>query len=144
MENGHENKLELSNEGVYHLNTMWKWTLFLAIIGFIGVAFIFILAVAIGPIIRTFGGGSSLPYFSSMALGVMYFFIGVIALIPVIFLYLFSTKAKKAIQMNDTYYMDQAFKNLKYHYIVTGVLTIIGIGLYFLLGLAAGLTALFH
>ena len=144
MDNDQEKKLELSNEGVYHLNTTWKWTLFLAIIGFIGVAFIFILAIAIGPIVRAFGGGDSLPYFSSMAIGVMYFFIGVIALVPVIFLYLFSSKAKKAIQLKDTYYMEQAFKNLKYHYIITGVLTIIGIGLYFLVGLAAGLAGGFH
>jgi hypothetical protein len=144
MDNDQEKKLELSNEGVYHLNSTWKWTLFMAIVGFVMVAFIFILAIAIGPIVRAFGGGDSLPYFSSMAIGVMYFFIGVVALVPVIFLYLFSIKAKKAIQLKNTYFMDQAFKNLKYHYIVTSVLTIIGLGIYFLVGLAAGLTALFQ
>jgi hypothetical protein len=144
MDNDQENKLELSNEGVYHLNTTWKWTLFMAIVGFVMVAFIFILAIAIGPILRSYGGSSYVEYLPAMAFGVIYFFIGVVTLIPVLFLFMFSTKAKKAIQLKDTYYMEQAFKNLKYHYIVTGVLTIIGLGIYFLIGLAAGLTTVFH
>ncbi|MEA3478023.1 MAG: hypothetical protein U9R60_07580 [Bacteroidota bacterium] len=137
MENDLEKKLEFGNDSVYHLNTIWKWTLFLSIIGFIGVAFIFFLAIAIGPIIRHYGGAESIPYLPSMAFGVVYFFVGVVALIPVIFLFLFSTKAKKAIQQKDTYNLEQAFKNLKYHFVITGVLTIIGIGIYFLIGVIA-------
>jgi len=142
MENDLEKKLELSNDSVYHLNSIWKWTLFLSIVGFVGVAFIFVLAIAIGPIMRTAGleTGMAIP---GMLLGVAYFFIGVVALIPIIFLYVFSTKAKKAIQLKDGYVLDQAFKNLKYHYIIYGVLTIIAIGLYFLAGVAGVTAALF-
>jgi len=143
MENDIDKKLELSNDSVYHLNSIWKWTLFLSIIGFIGVAIIFILAIAIGPILSAIGYETGM-YLPGMFFGVFYFFAGVIALIPVIFLYLFSTKAKKAIQLNNTYYLDQAFKNLKYHYIIYGVLTIIAIGLYFLAGVAGVTTALIH
>ena len=143
MEINQEKKLELSNDSAYHINTTWKWTLFLSIMGFIFVGFIFILAIAIGPILRTVGAEHNMV-FPGMLAGVAYFFIGIVTLVPVIFLYLFSVKAKKAIQLQDTYYLDQAFKNLKYHYVIYGILTIIGIGIYFLIGLGAGLTAIFN
>lgn len=128
-------ELRIDTAGRVFLKEVAGWTAFLAILGFIGIGFIVIIAlfamimgsyISMGP----FNGGSliSLIY---LAVALFYFF-------PVNYLYRFSSNIKAALKTNDQTGLTKAFEYLKSHYKFIGILTIIIFGMYILvfLGIA--------
>lgn len=106
-----------------------KWTTFLAILGFIGVGFMVLAALAIMTIgsrisMGPMGGGAwiSIIY---LALAAFYFF-------PINYLYKFSSNMKEALRTNNQASLTKSFEYLKSHYKFIGILTIILFGFYIL------------
>ncbi|MDP1993927.1 MAG: hypothetical protein Q8K40_01640 [Ignavibacteria bacterium] len=123
-------KLELNTNGIKQLYMTRKWTLFLSILGFVFIGLTIIIVVVAFLITGTNYSSSN---FSALALlplltiALIYFF-------PIYFLYQFSSYSNKAIKNNDSIQLSKALKYLKNHYQFMGILIIVVIGIYFVLG----------
>ena len=89
-------ELKLTNESLGYLNETRKWTMFFAILGFIGIGFLaiaFIIMAIIGIIGGVMGNMGSAIF---VVLAVVYLIIGVLYFFPVLYLLKFSTNMKTA------------------------------------------------
>ncbi|HEX8060828.1 MAG TPA: hypothetical protein VF473_07825 [Cyclobacteriaceae bacterium] len=132
--------LVINGESVGYLKESGGWARFLAIVGFVCVGFIVIIAFFVGAVFSSLGMGGQL---AGMEFMVGLFYIGMAALwfFPTLFLFRFATNVLEAVQTNDTPALVAALKNLKSWFKFTGILTAIGVGffvLFFIFGLLAG------
>ena len=118
--------LEVTENSKKYLKTTASWTMFMAVLGFIYVAFL----VLGGIITMTMGGFMAstdvMPFpglFSFM--GVFYFLIAIVAVFPALFLLRFSQKTTKALINQDTLVMEDALKNMKAFWKFTGIMIIV-------------------
>lgn len=124
-------ELQVSSAAADFLRTAAKWAMFLAILGFIGIAF-----MILGALTMLAAGGAAAgmdsPYGAGAAMapgimGVMYLVFAVLYIFPVIYLYKFSSNAKEAVNSNNSERLTAALENLKSHYKFVGIATIITI-----------------
>lgn len=111
------------------------WTYILSIIGFIGVGLMFLAGIIFS---ITMGGilgdnpyqnlGIDMSYF-----GIIYIVMGLIYFFPIMYLFNFSRKMKRALSLNNNEDLSAAFSNLKSHYRFLGIFTIVIISLYVLI-----------
>ncbi len=128
----------LVDESVNYLNQTRKWTMFLSVLGFVGIGFL-ILA---GFIMMFMGTAMSQQIPSSVPfnfgyLGVIYLVLGAVYFIPIYYLFTFSNKMRNALYANDMDILTSAFKYLRNYYRFIGVVTIVLISLYILIMIAA-------
>jgi hypothetical protein len=133
--------LELTRASVYNINTIRKWTMFLSVLGFVMIGFVVVFGFSLGFIIEKIGGdtGAPFPYF---IMGFIYLVIGIIYFFPILYLYRFSTHAKKSIEENDSDALTNAFRFLKDHYVYMGILMALATGLYLLSMIVLAIVAL--
>ncbi len=132
--------LTLTQIAIDHLNQTRKWTHFLSIVGFVMCVFIAIMALFIGSITAL------IPDFDNDAFGaigtgmftVIYLVLALICFFLYLYLYRFSKRLKTAINTNNNEALADGFKNLKAHYRLCGILTIVAIGFY-VIALLAGI-----
>lgn len=110
------------------------WTYFLSIIGFIGLGLMIIAGLIFTITMGNMVGdnpyeslGIDVSYF-----GMIYIILGLIYLIPIVYLFNFSRKMKRALSSNSNEDLNAAFSNLKSHYKYLGIFTILIISLYVL------------
>ena len=122
-------KNEVDQQVFTHIHGTRKWTMFLSIAGFVFLGLF--LLVFLGMLVFNkdlSGTGASIAMMVPMiVLLAVYFF-------PIYFLFQFSRLSKRAITENDTAVMSNAFKYLKFHYRYMGILFILIICLYIVLG----------
>lgn len=134
--------LRLTSESIVYLSETRKWTMFFAILGFIGIGFLAIGFIALA-IIGTIGGlmgGMESAVFGVLA--VVYLIIGVLYFFPVLYLLKFSTNMKAALEQTKQSKLTDAFLYLKSHYKFMGIFTIVVFGLYLLAGIIIGIIGL--
>ncbi|QQV03519.1 MULTISPECIES: DUF5362 family protein [Chryseobacterium] len=102
-----------------------KWTAFLAILGFIGIGFFFIA----GLVMLSFSSMSK-SMTGSFVMSIVYLLVAGFYLVPINFLYKFSTNMKNALRNNNQSALANAFEYLKSHYKFIGILTLILISFY--------------
>lgn len=120
------------------LNETRKWTMFIAIIGFVGIGFLVVLAFSVGTIMEM--SQQDMP-FPSYTFTVIYLLLAVLYFFPVLYLYRFSVNIKKAIDDSSSAGLLEAFANLKAHYKFIGILLIVMLTFYvlaFIIGLIGG------
>ena len=122
--------IELTTEAISYLEEIRKWSLFFAVIGFIGIGLMVILGIFIGRIFSNLGYPYANANFPTAFIGVIYIAMAVIYIFPVIYLYKFSISCKQAIRQKDHETMASAFKNLKSHFKYMGILMIIVLSMY--------------
>ena len=130
--------LTITQIAINHLNQTRKWTHFLSIVGFVMCAFIALIALFFGTI------STQIPDFKDFDLGtigtgfitVIYLVVALICFFLYLYLYRFSKRLKTALATNNSEVLEEAFHNLKAHYKLTGILTIVTLGFY-VLGLLA-------
>ena len=127
-----QNILELNGCGIHYITEMRKWTLFLAIVGFIGLGL-----MIIGGFVMVFFSGmlpgeeiGPITVLPLMLIAVIYFF-------PVFYLYQFSSLSKRALLFNDTNLVSEALRYLKMHFKFMGVLVIVLLIIYVIVGIFA-------
>ena len=127
-----DSKLELNKASIHNLNTIRKWTYFLSVLGFIMMGFVVIFGFSIGFIMEKFIGdiGDSYAY---GVMGFVYVVMAVIYFFPILYLYRFSTNARKSLEQNDSDALTSAFRFLKDHYVYMGILLAIASGMYLLM-----------
>ncbi len=127
----------LVDESVNYLNQTRKWTMFLSVLGFVGVGFM----ILIGLVLMFMGPAMSQQIPSSVPfkigyLGIIYLILGAVYFIPIYYLFTFSNKMRNALYANDMDILTSAFKYLRNYYRFIGVLVIVLISLYILIMLA--------
>jgi hypothetical protein len=131
------NHIEINSTGINYLKEMRKWTMFISIIGFIGMGLLFIAGIVV-----LFASGiipdndfNSLSFIPLMIIAIIYFF-------PIYFLYQFSTLSKNALDYHDSGTFSVSVKYLKMHFKFIGVFLIVILFLYLVIGIFAllGLT----
>ncbi|TAL69263.1 MAG: hypothetical protein EPN88_06750 [Bacteroidetes bacterium] len=139
MDNNLENtKIEIDQETLKYLNTIRKWAMFLAIIGFIFLGLILVIAVIAGTFLSAFSSGKLSTGIPGPLLFVPLLLIAVVYFFPVLFLFRFSKHTAHAVQTLDKQELHKAIKNLKSYFVYIGVLIIIGLSLYVVALIVAG------
>lgn len=136
-------KIEVGQEALNDLNTTRKWTMFLAILGFIGIGFMVLAGLFAGVFLSVFnteqtplGFPEWLVFVVILAFAVVYFF-------PVLFLFRFSKHTSNAVKTLDKQEFNKAVKNLRSYYVYIGVLLIILLAIYVVAFIAAGASVAF-
>ena len=127
-------QLTITNAAKNFLKETAKWTKFLAIIGFILIGLMLIIAAFSTTIFNLLGTMQpGMPANLGLTMAVTYLVLAIIYLLPVYYLLQFSMKLKKALSTKNDETLAKAFEMLKSHYKFIGVFTIITLSLYALL-----------
>ena len=131
-------ELKLTSVGISYLNQARKWTYLLSIIGFIFTGLIVLMALFFSSFMAMFSGmGSSygVSEFTAMGTGmvtVFYLFFALLYFLLSLYLYRFSKRVKGAINEEDSSQLEDGLKNLKSYWKLTGILTVVALGVYVL------------
>ena len=131
METNLENKkIEIEHETLKNLNTIRKWAMFLAIIGFISLGLVALIGIIAGTFLSAFNTGAtghtipeSIIFVLLIVMATLYFF-------PIHFLFRFSKHTAKAVSTFDKVELLKAFKNLKACFVFLGIFIIVILTLY--------------
>jgi len=135
---------QLTSESASYLLKAAKWGKFLAILGYIISAFMFLAGILMSFVLGMLPeemAPLNLP-FSPRVFSVIYIVIAAIYLVPVIYLNSFCNSAIKAINLSSTEQLTNSLKNLKKLFVFIGIATIVILALYSLILLVAGIAAL--
>ncbi len=140
LENQEEKKFELSKMSIAHILETAKWAKFIAIVGFVVVAFLLVLAFFMGFFLPSINSAElenlnanemgGLMSMMGPMLSVIYILIALLYFFPVLFLFNFSNMAMKAIKQNDNELLNSSFNQIRRHFKFIGILTLIGVLVY--------------
>ncbi len=129
-------ELEVNDDIKVLLKETASWTYFLSILGFIGIGLMVIFGIFFGAITNSGALGANNPYetmgFSMGYFGFVYIVMALIYFFPVLYLFNFSKKMKRALSHTNKADFKSAFTNLKSHYKFMGVFAIVIISIYVL------------
>jgi hypothetical protein len=142
MEDSSESeKLEIKPETLRYLNITRKWTMFLSILGFIGLGTFLISGLITGVFLSVFDTAhTSLPEWLLIALFIA---VAIIAFFPLLFIFRFSKHMAHAVKAHDQQELHRAFRNLKSFYVYTGILFILTLAIYLVVFIVAGASVSF-
>lgn len=135
----------LNNVAKGFLKEIAKWANFFAILGFIGIGLLVLVALFAGVIFSSLPGNNIASSIGGGVITFIYLLMAVLYFFPVLYLYKFSTKMKAGLARNNEDELTEAFSNLKSHYKFVGILTIIMLSFYalgILLALMGGLASM--
>jgi len=111
-----------------------KWAKFIAIMGFIGIGIMVVFGMFFGTIMgmvsRLEGSETTLPSFFGGIITVVYILLALLYFFPVKYLYDFSSKVKRAVELSDQDLFSEGILKLKSHYKYIGILMIVMLALY--------------
>jgi len=119
----------LPSDGVKHLDEARKWSMFISILGFIGIGFLLLAAIFMGAIFN-FIDDDTLPKGIGIGISVMYLIFGAIYFFPIYYLFRFSQKSKQAVKDHNSDTLVEAIGNLKSHYKFLGIMSIVMMAVY--------------
>jgi hypothetical protein len=130
-----EEKLSLNDLAVAAVRESAKWCMFLAIIGFMGIAVMVLAGAFMSLTMATIGDdpafGGVDPFGGLKAyFGLIYIVFAALYFFPVFYLYKYATGTKRALESSNSDLLSDALVNLKSHHKFLGIMTIIMISLY--------------
>jgi hypothetical protein len=131
-------KIEIEEKTLKNLNTTRKWTMFLAIMGFIILGLIIAVGLLAGTFLTIFNSGVKVPGVPESLIFLPILLVALIYFFPVLFLFRFSKHAGNAIQTLDKEELYKAIRSLKSYFVYIGVLIIIVLSGYITLLIFAG------
>ena len=139
MENTREPaSLEIGQETLKHLNKLRKWTMFLAVSGFIFLGLIIALGLITGTFLTAFSHSDKITGLPDEVILAFFIVLALINFFPVFFLFRFSKHTSNALSTLDRKEMHIAIKYLKRFFIYLGILLIVVISLYIISLLLTG------
>lgn len=126
-------KIELNDIAVNALRVSAKWSLFLAIMGFIGIGFMIIGAIYISSALSAFPDNASPIVAMKGVISVIYIVLAALYFPPVYYLFKYATDMKNAIQDRDSEDIGDALNYLKSHHRYLGISMIVIMSLYILM-----------
>lgn len=138
MENNlpNENSFNCNREIKEYLLETSKWGKFLAILGFIGVGILVMVAIVV-MIGFTFINKIKTPGFPTGLIGFIYLALAVVYYFPVSYLNRFSIEMKKGLESGDANEVTVGFQNLKSLFKFMGILAIVIFSIYGLILIVA-------
>jgi len=136
-------KIEIEEESLAYLNTTRKWTMFLAVLGFIFIGLLLIVGLVAGVFMSAFKTAEMPSGFPEWIIFLVILIFAVLYFFPVFYLFQFSRHTRNAVQTLDKDEMKKGFKFLKSYYVFIGVLTIVILALYFIAFIGAGASIAF-
>lgn len=127
------------NEIKKYLLETAKWGKFLAIMGYIGIAFLILLGIFMMLGFSFLGlskwshTASSVGSFSFVGVGLLYIIMALIYLLPTKYLYRFSEQMKNGLNLNNSASVTSSFSNLKSLFKFLGIFTIVILSIYVLI-----------
>ena len=131
-------KIEIDQKTLRNLNVTRKWSMFIAILGFILLGLIIVIGALAGTFLSAFNSGQTGPGLPESLMLAIYFVLGAVYFFPVLFLFRFSKHTTYAVQYLDKQALYQAFRYLKLYFVYLGILKIIVLSLYIVALVAAG------
>jgi len=123
-------KIEIGQETLNNLSTTRRWTMFIAVSGFIILGLIIALGLITGTFLSTFNNSDTTPGIPDLLLLAIVLAAAVIYFFPVFFLFRFSKHASNAVADLNSEELLKAFKYLKRYFVYLGILLIIVIACY--------------
>ncbi len=126
------NDLAVTYQTRIYLNEIRKWAKFFAVLGFVGIGFLTLAALAMSftGVISSFAGSGVFGGMSAGVAVITYLIIGLLYLAPIIYLNKFANRMKAALDTMNNEQLQLAFENMKSLFKFSGVLTIIILSLY--------------
>ena len=144
METPLENrKIEIEPETLKTLNTIRKWSIFIAILGFMFLGLMIVIGLIAGTFLSAFSPGETGPGLPESYLLISYFIVGIVFFFPNLFLFRFSKHTAHAIQNLDKQEFYKAFRNLKLYFVYFGILLIIVLSIYIVALILSGTSLAF-
>ena len=125
-------KIELTDDSLHSLDTIWRWASFFSILGFIMIVFLILLGIIMGFVASAFNDSATSP-FVMYGLMAFYLIFAAIYFYPILLLFRFSNWTKKALRNKSSLDFSLALKNLKGHFQYVGIMTIVLFALYILI-----------
>jgi hypothetical protein len=135
-------KIELNEVAIDALRVSAKWSLFLAIMGFIGIGFMIIAAIFISSIMGELPNNGNPVLALKGIIGVIYIVLAALYFPPVYYLFKYATDMKTALQNQDSTEVGDALNYLKSHHRYLGISIIVVISLYFLMIIGVVITSI--
>lgn len=136
-------KIEIGQETLKHLSNLRKWTMFLAVSGFIFLGLIITLGIITGTFLTAFNHSDKIAGVPDYLVMAFFIGLGLINFFPVIFLFRFSKHTSNALSTLESKEMHIAIKYLKRFFVYLGILLIVVISLYLVSLIMAGAVAAF-
>lgn len=134
MEN--QTNLELNVQAEDALRVSAKWSMFLAVMGFIGIALMvilaFIMTTAMSSVPDEVYGNSPFGAMKGF-ISIIYFFLAAIYFVPVYYLFKYASGMKDALAVRNSDMVSEALVFLKSHHKFLGIMMIVLISLYVLI-----------
>jgi hypothetical protein len=125
-------ELQVNETAIEYLKSSAKWSLFLAIMGFVGIAFMIVGAVAIATVGSLTGAAmGGIPEMQT-GIALLYIVLALLYFFPVYYLYKYASDMKNALNQRDNVLLTNSFGYLKSHHKFLGVSMIVIISLYIL------------
>jgi len=134
-----ELQLSISVSAANYLAETGRWTKFLSIVGFILTGIVVLAGIFAGTMMSIFTQGQmgDMPAGFNIIFGGVYVLMGLLYFFPAYYLLKFSQKLKEALSMRDNGALNTAFENQKSFFKFWGILMIIFLVLYGLMGIVA-------
>ncbi len=126
------NSIIVTTQAEKFLNTAKKWARFLSIIGFIGVAFMFVTGIfmALGGTSAATGAYGETTGYVPMLTGMMgsiYLVSSLLYFFPVLYLFKFANSVDKALVNHSGVYLEDSFRHLKNNFQFVGIIIVMTI-----------------
>jgi hypothetical protein len=139
MENKEEiRKIEIDQKTLNNINSTRRWTMFLAVIGFIFLGLFIVFGLITGIFLSVFKTGETGIGLPESLLFLLFFFLVAVYFFPGIFLFRFSKHAANAVHTIDKQEFQKAFRSLKLYFVFVGLLIILDLLIYFAVLIADG------
>jgi hypothetical protein len=136
-------KLEIEQETLKDLDTTRKWTMFLAILGFIGIGVLLAVGLFTGVFLSVFNKGDTATSYPGWLVFVIIVTTSILYFFPMLFIFRFSKFIKVVIKTHDSEELKKAFKNLRSYFTYIGILVIAALVIYVIAFLIMGSSVTF-
>ena len=132
ISNQSESSFTISDEIKKYLLETSKWGKFLAIVGYVGMALLVLIALGV-MVGFSFLNSETEGTFPMAALGLVYIVIAVVYYFPINYLYRFSVQMKEGLTTDNNQSVTTGFENLKSLFKFMGIFTVVILSIYALL-----------
>ncbi len=123
-------ELQVNETAIEYLRSSAKWSMFLAIMGFIGIGFMILGALAIATV-GSLGGGmmGGIPGMQT-GIAIIYIVMALLYFSPIYYLYKYASDMKNALNQKDNELLTNSLGYLKSHHKFLGISIIVIMSLY--------------
>lgn len=138
--------IQLNDKAIDALRESAKWSYFLAILGFVGIAFMVIAGIFMGSVMSMVPEQPRMGAFGAIQgfMSIIYIVMALLYFFPVYYFFKYASGTKQALNTENSELLADALVNLKSHHKFLGIMAIVIISLYVLMffgGIVAALAA---